>query len=256
MNSFMEKFVSSSDNTHFINICEDIWSWSPFDRFPWTTVLRFSDDRVMALRCKKEGGSTDELVRIAQAGTVSWTVSVSPDQPSTWMACDASRLGGVAIRHPSIAKSSPLNKEHDWAAGQTWRVFVAGRCEVGLDESPDEVEARSKVWDMTDLTRDVTPFTKTRSLRKKSKIRAGGAGKSRGVGRWTEVVRVFELLAEEDGFLEIENYEREVARVDHEGGYVITLRDTEYEREPADARAWREAFAKQGVEASLEVLAP
>ena len=90
---------------------------------------------------------------------------------------------------------------------------------------------------MTDLTRDVTPFTKTRSLRKKSKIRAGGAGKSRGVGRWTEVVRVFELLAEEDGFLEIENYEREVARVDHEGGYVITLRDTEYEREPADARA-------------------
>ncbi len=136
-----------------------------------------------------------------------------------------------------------------------WFGFPAAECEVGHNETSQEVYARERVWTGTDLTRDITPFTKTRSLRKKSKIRAGGAGKRRGVGRWTEVVRVFELLAEEDGFLEIENYEREVARVDHEGGYVMTLRDAEYELEPDKARSWLEAFAKEGVEASLAAVA-
>jgi hypothetical protein len=97
------------------------------------------------------------------------------------------------------------------------------------------------------------PFTRMRFLREKTKTRSTG-GKRRAIFAWAEVGRIFGTLANDDGFIELENFEGEESRIEHYGEYSVTFRGVERRLPPREARAWLETFAIRGSDEAARAL--
>lgn len=154
---------------------------------------------------------------------------------------------------PSLFKTM-LDKPTTWMKDVAWKAVPTFRCEHPLEETTAEAEAHMRLISY-DWKRAPEPFTRSRFAREKTSIQSTG-GKRKALFKWADVQRIFAALATDDGFLEIQNFEGEDARIDHHGGYTISFRGVEKGLAADDAKAWLHTFAIRGAEEAAKALAP
>lgn len=200
-------------------------------------------------------GTSDEACVTDVVRTIVTELVCNPEIPRrAWSPLPSGlvQFDEVMLIPPSLFKTM-LDNSTIWMKDIAWKAVPTFRCEHPAEETVGEAEAHMRLISY-DWKRAPEPFTRIRFAREKTSIRSTG-GKRKALFKWAEVQRIFGTLATDDGFLEIQNFEGEDARIDHRGGYSVSFRGAEKGLAADDAKAWLHTFAIQGAEEAAKALA-
>jgi hypothetical protein len=194
----------------------DLLFWRPFDKSRFGYFVRFFGDR--ACKVNVQGahnpiiveGLLDELsvgdLPNAAAGQLIF-LSKSP-------ALEGTSFDLRAIVSPPMSFGA-LSKTTEFMAPVTFTAFPAYRCEFTDNDTRDELAFRlAKVVLWSDWGRQPSPAISARFHLLQSGVKSTG-GKRMGVFPWAEIEDTLGYIAEEDGFIDLENFERRAVRIEH-----------------------------------------
>ena len=231
-----------------VMLADDTLFWKPFDAAPTGYYARFFGERACKTNVKGQH-DTDLVLDFMLELSPALLESVSEAKP---LSLSESRVlvktpfQRRVLVDPSLA-SGALSKPTEFMRPFTYGVFPAHRCEFTADDSRDEAAFRlAKVVPWSDWKRAPAPALSVRYLRTKSGVKSTG-GKRMGVMSAPDVMKVLTHLDKEDGFIDIENFERVLAHVEHAEGRYEVVQDKDRWVLRSDAvRAWLDTFAIEG----------
>ena len=237
-----------------VMLTDDILFWKPFDAAPTGYYARFFGERACKTNVKGPH-DTNAMLAFMQELSADLLDTVSEAKPlalSDSAVLAKTPLPRRVVVDPSLA-SGALSKPTEFMRPFTYGVFAAHRCEFTADDSRDEAAFRiAKVVPWSDWKRAPAPALSVRFQRTKSGVKSTG-GKRMGVMSAPDVMKVLGHLAKEDGFIDIENFERTLAHVEHSEGRYEVVEDKDRWTLRADAvQAWLNAFAVEGSAAAAK----
>lgn len=225
--------------------------WDTTDILTHFAIIRAVGGSPVVMQTRK--GNADQLDVVKAIKAIPPSVVVDPSaQARRWCALNMLGFDEVMLIPPSLFKTM-LDKPTTWMKDVAWKAVPTYRCEHPLEETVGEADAHMRLIRL-DWKRSPEPFTRMRFAREKTRIHSTG-GKRRAIFSWAEVQRIFGTLATDDGFMELENYECEEARIEHRGGYTVSFRGVEKSLAPEAAKAWLETFAIRGADEAAKALA-
>lgn len=234
----------------FHDIDENTIHWDTSSIRDHFAIIRAVGNTPVVMQIRK--GTAAPVDGIAAMATVDPCVLASPTMRARrWAPCGLFGFDEVMLVPPSLFRVS-LDKPTLWMGEVAWKAVATYRCEHPVEETESEADAHMRLL-RADWKRPPEPFTRMRFAREKTRIHSTG-GKRRAIFSWAEVQRIFGTLATDDGFMELENYECEEARIEHRGGYTVSFRGVEKSLAPGAAKAWLETFAIRGADEAAKAL--
>ena len=225
--------------------------WDTTDILTHFAIIRAIGDTPIVMQTKK--GNANPVDVASAIDEIRAALIVDPSsQTRRWSPLNRFGFDEVMLIPPSLFKTM-LDKPTTWMKDVAWKAVPTYKCEHPREESVAEADAHMRLIRL-DWKRPPEPFTRMRFAREKTRIHSTG-GKRKAIFGWAEVQRIFGTLATEDGFMELENYEGEGARIEHRGGYSVSFRGVEKELAPDAAKTWLETFAIRGGEDAAKALA-
>jgi hypothetical protein len=235
-------------------LSDEIVFWRPFDQAPTVYYLRFLND----VACKiniKTNHDQNTVVRFLQTITLEELAQVNDKKPlvlSKTSSLSATPFKLRAIASPLVV-SAGLSKNTTFLNGVTFTTFPAYECEFTLNDTRDEAAFRmAKVVRWSDWSRAPSPALSARFHRVRTGIKSTG-GKRMGIFPIAVIEKTINHLAADDGFIDIENFERNVARIEHnEGTYQIIAGEKKWAPQSEAVIPWLQLFAIKGLSAATE----
>lgn len=237
-----------------VTLDEDIVSWKPFEAAPVVFYVRFLSDMACKVNVNAKSPHDPGVISaFLRELTQAQLAATSEDQPvgisrSPVLAKTPFQLRAVV--HPALSGAG-LSKTTEFMKAVTYTTFPAYRCEFADDDSRDEAAFRlAKVIPWSQWSRQPAPALSTRFLRGKTAIKSTG-GKRMGVIKLEELERIITYIGTDDGFVDIENYERVLAHVEHTSGrYEVHQGDDRWILRDEATATWLRVFATEGVAAA------
>jgi len=224
-----------------------VWTHSP--KAPIMHYARFFGERAIKTNVRNPHDEALVLAFMAEIEEADLD-AVTPARPATRRpssALQGTRFEVKIIVHPSIANTC-FNEATMFMTPVTSQTFPAFACEFTDDDTPDEVVYRiKKVIAWSNWNRIVQPALSMRYMRTKSGV-GTTAGKRLGVAPADQAEKVLMKIGEEDGFMEVENYKREVVTFRHEDGhYELQLPDGSRRMDGSEVLGWFRYFLTSGI---------
>jgi hypothetical protein len=233
-------------------IDDDLLFWKPFDAAPIVYYTRFFGERA----CKVNVDSKHDVEAV-----LAFLRELAPDQLDAVSAAAPGALSRSevltktpfqfrVVMHPAL-DGGGLSRATEFMGPVTYGTFPAHRCEFTDDDTRDEVAYRlHKIVPWSKWDRSPAPALSTRYLRRKTGIKTTG-GKRMGIIGLEELERNLGYIAKDDGFVDIENYERSLVHVEHaEGRYEVQQGNERWEFRADAAIPWLRVFAFEGIAAA------
>ena len=234
---------------------EDIIFWKPFDAAPVGYYVRFIGERAAKVNVKLDPKNPHDPARVIAllAGVKEAQLdAVSETQPLGLapLALPGTAFTLQATVHPSLANGA-LSKPTEFMRPATFGILPAHRCEFTDNDTRDEAAFRlAKVVPWVDWNRVPAPAISARFLRKKTNIKSTG-GKRLGVMKLEELERTVQYVATDDGFIEVENFERALLLLEHANGhYEVQQGETRWTPKPDALLPWLRIFVREGAAAA------
>jgi len=197
---------------------DDLILWRPFDAAPIVYCVRFIGDRACKVNvpAQQDQAPVEALLREIVPADL-------PDGAEQSISLATSSVVGAtpfdrrAIVAPSLSPGA-LSKTTDFMAPVTFTAFPAYRCEFPEDDSRDDLAFRlAKVVRWSNWAREPAPAISARFHRLGSGVKSTG-GKRMGVFPWADIEKTLGFIAKEDGFMDLQNFERKQVRIEHADG--------------------------------------
>lgn len=235
-------------------IDDDILFWKPFDTAPIVYYVRFFEECACKINVKAAHDANAVLALLRDMSPVQLDAvnEAMPLAISNSGALKNSQLQLRVVVHASLAGGG-LSKATEFMKPTTYGVFPAYRCEFTDNDTRDESAFRlAKVVPWSDWGRQPAPALSARYLRQKTGIKSTG-GKRMGIFRLEEVERILTYIGTDDGFVDIENYQRLLAHVEHAAGrYEVQQGNDRWVLRAEAATEWLRVFAIDGVDTADE----
>jgi hypothetical protein len=233
-------------------LSDDILFWMPITNAPVVYYIRFFDE--LACKVNVESAHDPRLVQSFLGELpLEQLHAVKRDHPlglfvSRSLAATAFHLRAVV--HPSISRGAP-SKTTAFMADRTYTTFPVYRCEFTNDDTPEETAFRmAKVVRWSSWSRAPAAALSARFHRTRTGIKSTG-GKRMGIYPLTDIERIISYLGADDGFIEIENYERRLVRLEHGNRrYEVTQGNEKWIPRADGVIPWLRVFAIEGLEAA------
>jgi hypothetical protein len=234
---------------------DDLITWRPFPKDPIIRYVRFLGERGAGINVKgpeHEADVIDFLSTIEEADLD----AVTPEAPLGLRELKSRRVARFevcVVVHPSVANRS-LTKDVTFMAPLTFLVFPAYKCEFTKNDDVEDAKYRlNKTVNWSDWSRDPAPVVAMR-YKLSSGVKSTG-GKALMLFKPGEAERTLTHLGKEGGFMEVENFERQVTTIRQEGGnFSVELGKDTHAIKPERVAPWFQAFLRDGAEASLRKL--
>jgi len=224
-----------------------IWSHSP--KAPIVQYARFFGERACMTNVRNPHDEALVLAFLAELEEADLD-AITPEQPVAVPPSSVVQRTGFEVRimvHPSVARMA-FGHTTKFMTPATSLTFPAFICEFAADDTPDEAAYRVNkgvVWSKWD--RISQPALSMRYMRTKSGV-GTTAGKRLGVAPADQAEKVLMKIGEEDGFMEVENYKREVVTFRHEDGhYELELPSGSRRMEKDHVLGWFRYFLTSGI---------
>lgn len=253
MNDFVQRFTGeiSRGTTSVIEPGMVAWDAPPTEHV--SAVFRVVESRVLVASALRSTATIDSLATFLRSIPAGFAECVSVESGRGCINYSLGNFDRCRVLMPQLARVS-YDKETQWTRDVCWLAFPGFKCECSGTETPAEAEAHERNVRDVDWKRTPEPFMRMRFEREKRKIRSTG-GKRKALFKWEEIRKVLGHLATDDGFMEIQNFEGEDARIDHrDGGYTISLRQVDKGVGPDDAKTWLSTFAIRGADEAVKAL--
>lgn len=234
---------------------EDTIVWKPSDAAPVAHYVRFIGERAAKVNFKRDPKKPVDhalVVALLASVTDAHLDAVSEAQP---LALRPFRLEGTQFdlcgtMHPSITGGT-LSKPTAFMRDVTYGILPAYRCEFTDNDTRDEATFRlAKVVPWANWYRVPAPALSIRFLRKKTNIKSTG-GKTLGVLKLEDLEALVQYVATDDGFIEVENFERVLLRLEHENGhYEVQQGELRWTPKPEALLPWLRIFVREGAAAA------
>ena len=197
---------------------DDLLLWRPFDAAPIVYYVRFLGERVCKVNvpAQQDPAVVEALLReISPADLPAAAEQLIALAPSAALGATPFELRAIVA--PSLSFGA-LSKTTDFMALVTFTAFPAYRCEFPADDNRDELAFRlAKVVRWANWAREPAPAISARFHRLKSGVKSTG-GKRMGVFPWPDIEATLGFIAKEDGFMDLQNFERKQVRIEHAAG--------------------------------------
>lgn len=231
---------------------EDLILWRPFDAAPVVYYVRFLGE--VACKVNAQGPHDAGLVETMLREITPGDLPQGQGEPLATFAPSRTLVATPftlrVIVSPSLLNGA-LSKTTDFMAPSTYTAFPAHRCEFPEGDTRDELAFRlAKVVRWSNWAREPAPAISARFHRLKSGVKSTG-GKRMGVFPLATIEKTLEFLAKEDGFMELQNFERKQVRIEHaDGRFVVnTGRGEPLQLPDGGIVAWVKAFVTRGLDA-------
>jgi hypothetical protein len=231
---------------------DDLLLWRPFDSAPIVYYVRFFDEQACKInvQAKHDSALVLAFLRELSPALLERVSAAAPIglSPSAVLAKTPFQLRAVV--HHSFGGAG-LSNATEFMGPVTYGTFPAYRCEFTEDDTRDEAAYRvAKVVRWSNWERSPAPALSARFLRLKTGIKSTG-GKRMGIIRLEDLERMLAYSRTDDGFVDIENYERSLVHVEHADGRYEIRQGAESWALRADAAvAWLRVLATEGAAAA------
>ena len=226
--------------------------WRPFPAAPVSYFVRFLGEQACKVNAQGtyEPALIEAVLNELSPGDLGFADTGALISFRPCRALEQTGFDMLAIVNPTMSRGA-LSKTTDFMAPVTFTAFPAYRCEFTANDTQDELAFRlAKVVRWSDWSRQPAPAISARFHRLKSGAKSTG-GKRMGVFPWIEIERTLGFLAKEDGFLEMVNFERRQARLEHAGGrFTVESGGEPWHADPEAAIRWVKAYVTKGVDAA------
>jgi hypothetical protein len=254
MSSELEKQVTEALQPPPTPVSGGILQWAPFPKAPVVYYVRFFDK----VACKVNVQSAHEPKQV-QAFLAELTAAdlktVSEERPLALSNCRSLASTAFTMRavvHPSLSNGA-LSKTTQFMGPVTFTAFPVHPSEFTSNDTRDEIAFRlAKVVRWSNWSRPPAPALSARFLRQKTGIKSTG-GKRMGIFPPPDLERIIGFVGTEDGFVEVENFERRQIRIDHaDGKFEVTLGEERWVPGKDKIIPWFRIFATEGWETALK----
>jgi len=227
-------------------------AWCPFEKAPVTLYCRFIAERAGNTNVQNPHDEERALAFMAELDERDLD-AVSEAHPLALRPSAVARaLGfhGRVVVHPRVADTT-LGKSTEFMRPVTYLTFPAHRSEFTSDDTHDEAVFRMrKVVKWSKWDRAVAPALSIRYRRVRSGVGTTG-GKRLGVAPLREAEQALAKIGDEDGFLEVENFERNAVTFRHErGAYSLETPSGSRLIDGGAVLAWLRCFVGAGLAAA------
>ncbi len=252
MNDFVQRFTReiSRGTTSVIEPGIVAWDAPPTEHV--AAVFRVVESRVLIASALRSTASIDQIANFLRSVPLNFAEHVSVESGRGCIDVSLGNFDQCRVLAPRLARVS-YDKSTQWTRDVCWLAVPGFKCECSSAETPAEAETHERNVRDVDWKRSPEPFMRMRFEREKRKIRSTG-GKRKALFKWEEIRKVLAHLATDDGFMEIQNFEGEDARIDHHDGYTLSLRGVDKGVGADDAKAWLSTFAIRGADEALKAL--
>jgi hypothetical protein len=236
-------------------LANDMLFWASSEKAPAVYYVRFFGE--LACKINVRRAHDLKLIRTFLEELSSDQIrSVTDERPLGFFesrALAATPFHLRAVAHPSISQGT-LSKATGFMADLTYTTFPVYRCEFTNDDTPDEAVFRmAKVVPWSNWDRPPSPAISARFHRTRTGIKSTG-GKRMGIFSLPEIERIISFLAADDGFIEVENYERNLVRIEHaEDRYVVVQGDDHWTPRHDMVIPWLRVYGIEGLNTANSV---
>jgi len=250
---FKQKFVAGLQPAPE-KINEGIVRWAASPKSPVVQYIRFLERAACKVNVRAAHDQKLVLAFLTELAASDLS-NVTKDHPciltgSKVLASTPLSLRGLA--HPSLLNGT-ISRIPREIGDATYTTFPAHPCEFAKDDSRDDFSFRlSRVVQWSNWDRQPAPALSARYLRQKTGIKSTG-GKRMGIFPLIEIERIIGYIATDDGFIEVENFERRQIRIDHvEGKFQVTLESEKWMPSNDGLIPWFKIFATEGWDTALK----
>jgi hypothetical protein len=226
------------------------WAQSP--KAPVVYYVRFFGE--LACKINVQAAHDKNLLRQFMGElTAEQVTAPTPERPvllAPSRALESTPFQQRVVVHPSVSQGA-VSHTTMFMSQVTRITFPAYRCEFTNDDTRDEAAFRmAKVFSWSKWERPPGPALSARFHRLRSGVKSTG-GKRMGIFPPKEVENTITHLAEDDGFIDIENYQRKLVRIEHaDGRYEVIQDDQRWVAKAEGILPWFRVFAIDGADAA------
>ena len=250
MKSELQDKVTAGLTPKAVILRDDIIAWKGFPKDPFVYYARFIGERACSVNVK-EPSPQAEVIEFLSELVEGDLDAVTPEKPIGLHGLRSLRTSpfqvGV-VAHPSVANHT-ISKLVNFMTPVSYVVFPAFACEFTANDDVEDAKFRlKKTVNWADWVREPAPVVAMRFKRGSGVKSTGGKGLL--LFRPEEADRTLKKVMEEGGFMEVENFKREVVMIKQDAG-VFTV-----DVDAAGARVvsaelvtpWFNSFLREGVE--------
>lgn len=252
--SFLQQVMESIDPPAEL-ISEDIILWKRRN-FPFTYYVKFFSEVACKVNVKGEH-DTNLIIAFLNEFSSEDLLNTSESNPlylSKSSSLEQTPFDRRAIVHPSVSTGS-LGAATGFMASQTYTVYPVYKCEFNKEDTRDEILYRmSKVISWSDWNRSPSPALSVRFLRIETGVKSTG-GKRMVIFSLTKVEKIISHVIKEEGFIDIENFERRLVHIEiSNNSCEVILEGERWAQDVNTLISWLHIFAIEGVEKSKRAI--
>ena len=237
-------------------VSEDIIIWKFREDDPDCFYIKLFDEVTCQINIKGEHdiNLVKELLNEVTEEELLLTNRENPYHLSKTPVINKSSFGVRVIMYPT---SSPslffLSTKYE--KNISYNLFPLYQCEIAVGDALDELRYRfSRCISWATLNRLPSPALSARFVVTKTNYKSSG-GKKMGIIPMREIEVVISALIKGDGFIDIENFERQLVHIEFiNKDCDIYLEDNKWTIDKDNVLSWINVFAIEGVEKSKEMI--